>query len=119
MWKAAVSLCAVFLLALAGGPVAAQGEDAGMVEQVPEIEGWDALVGALRDLPGQMLARLPEEQRKLFHKNGYGKPFPRDPGVVSGLERDGMLQSPAPAPWREAELEYLKNALGLKGHGLL
>jgi nitroreductase len=56
---------------------------------------------------------------KLFHKDGYGKPFPRDPQVVAGLERDGMLQRPAPAPWREAELEYLKNALGLKGHGLL
>jgi nitroreductase len=56
---------------------------------------------------------------RLFHMNGYGKPFPRDSGVVAELERDGLLQSPAPAPWREAELEYLKNALGLKGHGLL
>jgi nitroreductase len=56
---------------------------------------------------------------KLFHRNGYGKPFPRDPAVVAELERDRMLQAPAPAPWREAELEYLKQALGLKGHGLL
>ena len=56
---------------------------------------------------------------KLFHMNGYGRPFPRDPSVVAELERDGMLQRAAPVPWREAELEYLKNALGLKGHGLL
>jgi nitroreductase len=56
---------------------------------------------------------------RLFHMNGYGKPFPRDAEVVAELERDRMLQSPAPAPWREAELEYLKHALGLKGHGLL
>ncbi len=51
--------------------------------------------------------------------NGYGKPFPRSPEVVAELERDGLIQQPAPVPWREAELEYLKNALGLEGHGLL
>jgi nitroreductase len=55
----------------------------------------------------------------LFHMNAYGQPFPRSPAVVDELKRDRMLQSPAPLPWREAELEYLKNALGLKGHGLL
>lgn len=56
---------------------------------------------------------------KLFHMNGYGNPFPRSPEVVQELEGNGMLQAPAPLPWREAELEYLKNALGLKGHGLV
>jgi hypothetical protein len=29
-----------------------------------------------------------------------------------------MFTAPAPLPYREAELEYLKHALGLKGHGL-
>ena len=56
---------------------------------------------------------------KLFHMNGYGKPFPRAPEVVEELEHDGLFQTPAPLPWREAELEYLKSALGIKGHGLL
>jgi len=56
---------------------------------------------------------------KLFHMNGYGKSFPRSEEVVAELERDGMFQREAPVPWREAELEYLKNALGLEGHGLL
>ena len=56
---------------------------------------------------------------KLFHMNGYGTPFPRSPEVVAELQADRMLQEPAPLPWREAELEYLKNALGIKGHGLL
>jgi nitroreductase len=55
----------------------------------------------------------------LFFMNRYGEPFPRSPEVVAELEDDGMIQNPAPLPWREAELEYLKNALGLKGHGLL
>jgi nitroreductase len=56
---------------------------------------------------------------KLFFMNGYGKPFPRSGEVVQELRRDHMLQDAAPTPWREAELEYLKNALGIKGHGLL
>jgi len=56
---------------------------------------------------------------KLFHMNGYGTPFPRSPEVVAELQADRMLQDPAPLPWREAELEYLKNALGIKGHGLI
>ena len=56
---------------------------------------------------------------KLFHMNGYGKEFPRSQAVLDELEETGMIQSPAPTPWREAELEYLKNALGVKGHGLI
>lgn len=56
---------------------------------------------------------------KLFHMNGYGNAFPRSQEVVDELEADGMIQSQAPMPWREEELEYLKNALGVKGHGLL
>ncbi len=55
----------------------------------------------------------------LFHMNCYGNPFPRNEKVVCELQEDGMLQDPAPLPWREAELEYLKNALGIKGHGLI
>ncbi len=66
---------------------------------------------------GGQRPRQPFEQ--LFSLNRYGEPFPRSEEVVAELERDGMIQSPAPAPWREAELEYLKRALGLEGHGLL
>jgi len=56
---------------------------------------------------------------KLFHMNGYGKAFPRSKKVVEELEREQMLQDPAPIPWRQQELEYLQNALGIKGHGLV
>ncbi|HVA42016.1 MAG TPA: nitroreductase family protein [Acidimicrobiales bacterium] len=55
---------------------------------------------------------------KLFHLNKFGEPFPRSTEVVEELTRDGVFSSPAPRPYREAELEYLRNALGLKGHGL-
>jgi len=56
---------------------------------------------------------------ELFHMNRFGAPFPRKPEVVEELKRDRLLQQPAPLPWREAELEWLKSALGIKGHGLL
>lgn len=55
----------------------------------------------------------------LFHMNGYGNPFPRSSAVVDELTADGMFQAPAPTPWREAELTYLQNALGIKGNGLI
>lgn len=66
---------------------------------------------------GGQRPRLPFEQ--LFQLNGYGKPFPRNPEVVEELKRDGMIQPQAPLPWREAELEFLRKGLDLKGEGLI
>lgn len=71
-------------------------------------ESWEA---------GGQRPRLPFEM--LFQLNGYSTPFPRDPDVVAELQRDHMLTDPAPLPWREAELEYLRRALDLKGEGLI
>jgi nitroreductase len=71
-------------------------------------ETWEA---------GGQRPRRPFEE--LFHMNAYGEAFPRDPAVVAELERDKMFTTPAPLPWREAELAYLQKALGIKGHGLL
>ena len=56
---------------------------------------------------------------KLFHMNGYGKAFPRSEAVLEELREDGLIQDAAPSPWREAELDYLKNALNIEGHGLI
>jgi nitroreductase len=66
---------------------------------------------------GGQRPRLPFET--LYQLNGYDNPFPRNPQVVQELERDGMLQDSAPLPWRQAELDYLKRALNLKGEGLV
>jgi nitroreductase len=55
----------------------------------------------------------------LFHMNRYGDAFPRDREVVADLRRTGMLQDPAPLPYRERELEFLQKALDIKGNGLL
>ena len=58
---------------------------------------------------GGQRPRLPFEEK--FFLNRMGQPFPRDPAVVEGLKRDKMLQDPAPASWRQAELDYLARAL--------
>jgi nitroreductase len=56
---------------------------------------------------------------RLFQMNSYDTPFPRSQQVVEELKADRMIQEPAPLPYREAELEYLKSALGIKGSGLI
>jgi nitroreductase len=66
---------------------------------------------------GGQRPRQPFEE--LFHLDGYGRPFPRSKEVVDELTDDKMIQTPAPLPWREAELEFLQKGLGLKGNGLL
>jgi nitroreductase len=66
---------------------------------------------------GGQRPRLPFED--LFQLNGYGNAFPRSQEVVDQLTSDQMFQAPAPLPWREAELEFLRKALDLPGNGLL
>lgn len=66
---------------------------------------------------GGQRPRLPFET--LFQLNAYDQPFPRDQEVVEELRRDDMIQDPAPLPWREAELEFLRRGLNLKGEGLI
>lgn len=72
---------------------------------------------AERPEAGGQRPRQPFE--RIFQMNTYATPFPRSPQVVAELQSQKMLQAPAPLPWREAELDYLKKALGLKGHGLI
>jgi nitroreductase len=56
---------------------------------------------------------------ELFHLNTYGTPFPRSDEVVEELTDDQLFQAPAPLPWREAELEFLQQALDIDPPGLL
>ncbi|HLB26517.1 MAG TPA: nitroreductase family protein [Dehalococcoidia bacterium] len=50
----------------------------------------------------------------LFSEMQYGKPFETDPAVWDELRQAKMLQQEAPLPWRDAELRYLMQALGLE-----
>ena len=66
-------------------------------------ESWEA--------GGQTVKPALEE---LFHEMEYGTPFRSDPAVVAELEREGLLQAPAPLPWRDAELRALAKATDLE-----
>ena len=61
--------------------------------------------------------RLPFED--LFHMNEYNSPFPRSEDVVAELSNDKFFTRPAPLPWREAELEHLRESLDVPGSGLI
>ena len=45
-------------------------------------------------------------------------PFPRDAAVTAKLEAEGLLQTPAPLPWRGDEVRALSRGLGLAGGGI-
>jgi nitroreductase len=66
---------------------------------------------------GGQTRRAPFEQ--LFFEMEYGKPFKEDPEVVEELKREKMIQQPAPLPWRQEELRYLRNALNLMPEGAI
>jgi nitroreductase len=51
---------------------------------------------------------------ELFSEMEHGKGFREDPEVNDELKRDGMVQTPAPLPWRDAELKYLRRALDIE-----
>ena len=66
---------------------------------------------------GGQRPRLPFEQ--LFQLNSFDQPFPRSQEVVNELNRNGMLQAPAPLPGREAEVETLRVKYNLPRNGML
>lgn len=48
-----------------------------------------------------------------FFELRYGHPFYREPAVVEQLKAVGMVQSPAPFPWRMSEVRGLARKFGL------
>jgi len=50
----------------------------------------------------------------LFFEGTAGNPFAQDAAVEEELRRAKMVCAPAPLPWREAELKYLVQGLGLE-----
>jgi nitroreductase len=49
----------------------------------------------------------------LYFADQWGNPLARDPAVVDQLTADGMIQAPAPLPWRAAEVRALAATFGL------
>ena len=63
-----------------------------------------------RDAGGQR-AREPLEED--FFEGTYDRPFVRDAAVVERLKEAGMIQAPAPLPWRRTEVRRLARMFGL------
>ncbi len=66
-------------------------------------ESWEA---------GGQTCKAPFEE--LFSEMQYGSAFKADSAVWDELRQAKMLQEEAPLPWRDAELKYLMQALGLE-----
>jgi nitroreductase len=66
---------------------------------------------------GGQTVKAPFEQ--LFFEMEYGKPFKENPAVEEELKRQKMVQRPAPLPWRQEELRYLREALKLMPEGAI
>ena len=74
---------------------------------------WLQLVGypaEEREAGGQ---RPREPFEEMFFEGGFDTPFRRDEAVVEKLREKGMIQAPAPLPWRRAELRALSTMFEL------
>jgi len=73
---------------------------------------WLQLVGHPAERPEAGGQRPRFGFDELFAIGRWGVPYPRDADVVASLERDGLLQAPAPLPGREEELAELSRTFG-------
>jgi hypothetical protein len=71
------------------------------------------LVGYPAESPDAGGQRPRQAFEELYFEGRYGAPFKRDDKVVKQLEADGMLQPPAPTPWRKDEIRALARMFGL------
>jgi nitroreductase len=71
-------------------------------------EHWEA---------GGQRPRVAFEER--FFLNRFGDAFPRSQDIVDELTDDKMFTTPGPLPEREAELDWLNDALDIPGSGLI
>ena len=66
---------------------------------------------------GGQRPRLSFEQ--LFRLNSFDTPFPRAQEVVDELMADKLLQTAAPLPGREEEIEAIRDQFDLPGSGMI
>lgn len=95
----------------------ARQEEVKAVLGVPErmVPVWLQLLGrpAESEEAGGQRPRRPFGE--IFSIGTWGVPFPRDRETVEALEREGLLQDPAPRPGRREELARLAERFGFDG----
>lgn len=117
--EAGIAICQALLMAvdlgLGTGINAFNSEKAKAVLNPPDhwVPLWVQLVGYAAESPeaGGQRPRAPFET--LYFEGSYGNPFERDEKVVEELTAAGMLQPPAPVPWRMDEVRALARMFGL------
>ncbi|HKF76820.1 MAG TPA: nitroreductase family protein [Candidatus Dormibacteraeota bacterium] len=117
--EAGLAICQAMLMAvdlgLGTGINAFNSEKARAILNPPDhwIPLWVQLVGYPAESPdgGGQRPRQPFES--LYFEGRYGVPFERDESVVNELTDAGMLQPPAPLPWRLDEVRALARMFGL------
>lgn len=84
---------------------------------VPET--WEPVMALLIGYPveepeaGGQRPRAPWEET--FFLGHTSRPFPRDPAVTARLADQGLIQDPAPLPWRHEEVRALARGYDLPG----
>jgi nitroreductase len=117
--EAGLAICQALLMAvdlgLGTGINSFNTEKAKAVLNPPDhwIPLWVQLVGYPAESPDGGGQRPREPFEKLYFEGRYGTPFERDEAVVQELTEAGMLQPPAPQPWRREEVRALSRMFGL------
>jgi nitroreductase len=122
-------------LAMAQGLLAAYDEglaaclapfnESGAREVLHAPDTWEPVTVMFLGYPGESWAAAGQEPRKpfeeVFFEQCIDRPFPRDPEVIAGLKRDGLIQDENRPPWRSQEVRALGRMLAayLDGHRAL
>jgi hypothetical protein len=96
----------------------ALGHDGAMVAIDTPYTWWPAwlwLGGSPAADPGAggQRPRRPLSQHFFEGKYGEENRWQEDPEVTGRLKREGMIQRPAPLPWRQEEVRYLSRMFGM------
>ena len=74
---------------------------------------WLMLLGYPAEDPAAGGQRPRRPLSDSFYEGSLDTPWREDPDVTEQLRHDGMLQEPAPLPWRKQELKFLARGFGL------
>jgi nitroreductase len=79
------------------------------------MPAWLMLLGYPAEDPeaGGQRPRRPLSQHFFEGKYGEENRWREDPEVTGRLKREGMIQRPAPLPWRQEEVRYLSRMFGM------
>lgn len=87
----------------------------GLPEHV--VPSWLQLVGYPAESPDAGGQRPREPFDSLFFAMRWGTALERDPAVVADLERERLIQAPAPLPGRDEEIVHLGRMFGYTDEG--